>query len=157
MESSVSLQEPFSYAIWPIVVAGALVLTALIYWGIVLIRKKLSDRPQKPVVRELGADDKDRIRKKYIGELDAIGADFDTGRLDIRHAYQKMSMCIRRFVHEMTGIKVQNYTLCDIGTLGIPDLYSLVAEYYAPEFARKSEGDVRNSLARTRSTIERWI
>ena len=84
MESSVSLQAPFSYAIWPIVVAGALVLTALIYWGIVLTRKKLSDRPQKPVVRELGADDKDRIRRKYIGELDAIGADFDTGRMHIR-------------------------------------------------------------------------
>lgn len=39
MESSVSLQEPFSYAIWPIVAAGAVVLAALIYWIIVFIRK----------------------------------------------------------------------------------------------------------------------
>ena len=107
--------------------------------------------------KELRPEDKDRIRRKYIAELDVIGMDFENGRLDIRHAYQKMSMCIRKFVHEMTDIKVQNYTLRDIGTLGIPDLYSLVAEYYAPEFARRSEGDVRNSLARTRSAIERWI
>lgn len=38
----------------------------------------------------------------------------------------------------------------------MPELYYLVAEYYAPEFARKSDGDVRASLEKTRSLIERW-
>ena len=67
-----------------------------------------------------------------------------------------MSMCIRKFVHAVTGIKVQNYTLGDIGGLNMPGLYNLVSEYYSPEFARKSEGDVINSLAKTRSMIEQW-
>lgn len=157
MESSVSLQDPFTYAVWPLAAAGAVVLAALIFWAVILIRKKRANAPEKPVIRVLSPDDRERIKRKYMAELDKIGSDFDSGRLDIRHAYQKMSMCIRRFVNEMTGIKVQNYTLQDIGPLGIPALYSLVAEYYAPEFARRSEGDVKNSLARTRSMIERWI
>lgn len=157
MESSVSLQDPFTYAVWPLVAAGMVVLAALIFWSVVLVFRRRANASEKPVVRILSPEDRERIKRKYMAEIDKIGADFDGGKLDIRHAYQKMSMCIRKFVNEMTGIKVQNYTLQDIGTLGIPDLYTLVAEYYAPEFARRSEGDVKNSLARTRSMIERWI
>ena len=67
-----------------------------------------------------------------------------------------MSRCIRGFVHAATGIRVQNYTLYNIERLNMPELYYLVAEYYAPEFARKSDGDVRTSLEKTRSLIERW-
>ena len=81
---------------------------------------------------------------------------YDQGKLDVRGAYQRMSRCIRGFVHAATGIRVQNYTLYDIERLNMPELYYLVAEYYAPEFARKSDGDVRASLEKTRSLIERW-
>ena len=96
------------------------------------------------------------VKNKYLSELAGIDRDFSMGKEDIRGAYQRMSQCIRQFVHAVTGIKVQNYTLQDIRRLNMPMLYALVAEYYAPEFARKSEGDVRNSLDKTRSLIERW-
>lgn len=156
MESSVSLQEPFSYALWPVLVTGLLVLGVVLYFAaarLLEVYRKKKNTP--PVVRKRPVDT-EKIRAKYISELDGIYEDFKSGRLDVRAAYQRMSMCIRRFVHAMTGIRVQNCTLSDIGKLDMPVLYGLVAEYYAPEFARKSQGDVEQSLIKTRSFFERW-
>lgn len=159
MESSVSLQDPFSYALWPLAVAGGIVLLALVYWCGIAVRRHLTSREKKPVIKSLQPEDINRIKIKYLAELEKIGSAYEEDTLDIRHAYQKMSSCIRGFVYEMTGIKVQNYTLQDIAVLGMPSLYSLVAEYYTPEFALKtgmSDENVRASLSRTRSMIETW-
>ena len=156
MESSVELQSPFSYAVWPIVVAGCIAAVAILFFLILkYIRfRKIKKNTPKIVVRP--ALDINAIKRKYLTELAGIDRDFNMGKEDIRGAYQRMSQCIRQFVHAVTGIRVQNYTLQDIKRLNMPMLYALVAEYYAPEFARKSEGDVRNSLDKTRSLIERW-
>ena len=60
------------------------------------------------------------------------------------------------FVFEVTGIKVQHYTLTEIRRVNIPQLTNLVREYYEPEFARETRADVRASIFRTRSLIESW-
>ena len=75
---------------------------------------------------------------------------------DVRSTYQKMSEIIRDFVFEMTGIKVQNYTLSDIRQIKMPVLEELVEEYYSPEFAERSEGDVQAALDKTRKAIRHW-
>lgn len=156
MESSVSLQEPFSYALWPLVVTGLLALAAIIYFIVILAMKAYKKKKAAPHIAVPKPLSVEKLKQKYISELDRIYAEFTGGRLGIREAYQQMSLCIRRFVHSVTGIKVQNYTLVDIGRLNMPMLYELMGEYYAPEFARKSEGDVIRSLVKTRSMIERW-
>ena len=73
-----------------------------------------------------------------------------------RSAYQELSGLIRDFTHDVTGIKVQNYSLREIRRLGMPQLTALVQEYYEPEFARQSMADLRGSLFRTRKAIEQW-
>ena len=157
MESSVELQPMLSYAVWPLIVCGALLAAAIIV--LVVLRVQLVRRERMADIQMLMKKplDKNRVKRKYLAELEKIGMDFEQGQLDIRGAYQQMSMCIRGFVHAMTGIRVQNYTLNDIEELNMPVLYDLVAEYYTPEFAFRSEGDVRDSIARTRSMIERWV
>ena len=74
----------------------------------------------------------------------------------MRGGYQDLSGLIRDFVHDATGIKVQNYSLREIQKVGIPGLTALVQEYYEPEFARQSMADIRASMFRTRKAIELW-
>ncbi len=156
MESSVNLQEPLSYVVWPIVLTG--VMTAQycfllgVCWYLRRRRKMAAELPKvvKPAPMDMG-----RV-KASVSELADIAGQYDQGKLDVRGAYQRMSRCIRGFVHAATGIRVQIYTLYDIERLNMPELYYLVAEYYAPELGRKSDGDVRASLEKTRSLIERW-
>ncbi len=155
MESSVSLQDSFSYAVWPVILTGGILAAVICYFVVTKIVKSRREK-QRIQIKEIPALDIQGIKSRYLGELMKIQEEFDGENIDIRHAYQRMSRCSRGFVHAVTGIKVQNYTLQEIAALNIPPLYELVAEYYSPEFSRHSEGDVRRSLAKTRSLIETW-
>lgn len=158
METSVKLQEPFSYAVWPMVVVGMIAAAILVY---LMIDKLIEVSKKKrtteiPVVRQKSFDEVAAIKRKYIAELYKIENDLKNHKTGIRAAYQKMSVCIRKFVYEVTGIKVQHYTLFEIKTLNMPMLEDLITEYYAPEFARKSVGDISASIEKTKRVIERW-
>ena len=85
-----------------------------------------------------------------------IEEDIGKGSIDSRKAYRELSSVIRLFVFDMTGIKVQNYTLTEISILKIKPLTTLVAEYYSPEFEKGEKGDIKNSIQKTRGVIQRW-
>lgn len=55
-----------------------------------------------------------------------------------------------------TGIRVQNYTLSDIQTLGMPMLEQLIREFYVPEFARQVMDNPVASIEKTKRMIEIW-
>ncbi|MGN0396368.1 MAG: hypothetical protein ACI4EF_13475 [Coprococcus sp.] len=158
MKTSVELQEPFSYAIWPMVIVGIIVVAMLGYYIIIKLYERSKRKQQKEVIviKQKSPDEIAVIKQKYIEELDKIESDLNADKISIRAAYQKMSICIRRFVHEVTGIKVHHYTLQDIRTLNMPMLEELIVEYYAPEFSRKSIGNVSASIEKTKRVIERW-
>ena len=157
MKTSVELQAPFQYMIlW-------LILAVLFMAGViiaqVLLRKKLGDRLKKAKqikLKRIAESTLEGLKKKYIGELTCIEMDLRNQKITVRQAYQKMSICIRLFVHDVTGIKVQKYTLSEIKKVNMPQLTNLVREYYEPEFALESRTDVMGSVQRTRAVIESW-
>ncbi len=157
MQTSVELQDPFSYMIiWPII---AVVFIAGVAFAQYYLRKKLGDRLKKEKqikIKRISEMSLEGKKKKYIGELIYIETDLMNKKITVRQAYHKMSMCIRMFVYEVTGIKVQKYTLSEIRSINIPHLTQLVREYYEPEFAYDSRADVRASIMRTRQVIEGW-
>lgn len=150
MKTSVNLQGPFSYALWPIIVVGALLLLCI---GILIFPKlKSLFKPRKVPAPEKVIE----IKNKFLMELSGIEVDLVNNRISTRDAYKKMSVCIRAFVFEVTGIEVLSYTLQDIQRLKMPLLEELIEEFYAPEFAVKSIGDSMASLQKTKRAIERW-
>lgn len=157
MKTSVTLQEPFSYSILPIVIVGALVICYGIYLIVSALQKQKKKKPITQIQRKtISATDMKSIKNKYLAQLEAIKQELWKEQITTRQAYQKMSLCIRQFVYEATGIQVQNYTLQDIRQLQMPGLEALIAEYYAPEFAVISFGDSNASLEKTKRAIELW-
>ena len=157
MKTSVTLQEPFSYSMIPMIVVGTLVAL----YGIYLIISILQKQPKKKIAtavpkKIISPADIRTIKSKYLAELENIKQALWTQQISTRDAYQKMSLCIRHFVYEVTGIQVQNYTLEDIKGLHMPGLEALIAEYYAPEFAMTSMSDSTSSIERTKRVIELW-
>ena len=157
MKTSITLQEPFSYSMIPMIVVG--ILVAL--YGIYLIISILQKQPKKKIAtavpkKIISPADIRTIKSKYLAELENIKQALWTQQISTRDAYQKMSLCIRHFVYEVTGIQVQNYTLEDIKGLHMPGLEALIAEYYAPEFAMTSMSDSSASIERTKRVIELW-
>ncbi len=158
METSVGLQEPFSYELWPVVVSFLFVLFIIVFFVVSFVMKKMKNgaNGNVPVVQYRNPNRIAYIKSKYLKEISKIENDYEHNKISVRTAYQKMSKCIRKFVHEMTGIRVHNYTLQDIKALNMPLLEELIEEYYAPEFAKRSEGNTKSSLEKTKRAIERW-
>ena len=158
MKTSVKLQEPFSYAIWPVIVVGVIFAGYVIY---LFVRKRMESGKHKKategqVVRQQTKKDIAKIKLRYIEKLEKIKSSLYNKELTTREAYQRMSMCIRKFVYEVTGIKVQNYTLEDIRQLNMPVLEELIMEYYIPEFAIESIDNSVESIEKTKRAIEKW-
>ncbi|MCR5542542.1 MAG: hypothetical protein K6F55_00210 [Eubacterium sp.] len=157
MKTSVELQPPFQYMIlWVII---ALVFIAAVVAAQIYLRKKLGDRLKREKqirLKKISESTLEGKKKKYIGELVLIEADLRNRKITVRQAYQKMSLCIRLFVRDVTGINVEKFTLTEIRRVNIPQLTQLVKEYYEPEFALESRTDVMASIMRTRHVIEAW-
>ncbi|SEQ70694.1 hypothetical protein SAMN02910369_02283 [Lachnospiraceae bacterium NE2001] len=157
MKTSVELQPPFAYMIiW--IILSVVVIAAVIF-AQVYLRKKLGERLKKEKklkMKRISEATLEGKKKKYLAELSYIETDLVNNKITIRESYQKISHTIRMFVFEVTGIKVQHYTLTEIRRVNIPQLTNLVREYYEPEFARETRADVRASIFRTRALIEGW-
>ena len=158
MNTTVTLQDAFSYALWPMIVLGTALFTMLGLLLTLYLIRRFKHRKPKPVPVPIAPPPVaiDVLKTKYLNLLRKLDAQFSDGSVDLRTAYQKISLIIRNFVFEATGIKVQNYTLEDIRAAKLTSLEGLVEEYYSPEFARMSEGDFRASMNKTRKVIEQW-
>ena len=151
MQLSVKLQELFSYSILPIII----LIIILFLFSMYFLRKR-NKKKETPVIKEIDKIDINIIQEKYIIKLEELKKDLEKNKISIREAYQALSELVRYFVYEVTNIEVQNYTLKEIKKLNIPVLYNLIKEYYAPEFANISLGNVKESIERTKEVIKKW-
>lgn len=158
MQTSVDLQDPFSYSLYPILIIVIPLLFIILFFLVAFIMKKLKKRnPESlPEVHPVSPKERESIKQKYLKELEEIADQLNKKEISTTIAYQRLSLCIRLFVHKVTRIKVQNYTLMDIEKLDMPILYELIKEYYPPEFSQYNRGDITSSLIRTREVIEKW-
>lgn len=161
MDTSVKLQDMFSFSLVPIYIVAGLIGAIILYFIIDFIVRKIKSRPKKEVTKKQEIVVKKPVnvsasKEKYIEKLVILENEYNNGTCDVRNAYQQMSAIIRDFVFDVTGIKVQNYTLLDIKGLNMPVLEELIEEYYSPEFEEQSEGNVKVSLDKTKAAIERW-
>ncbi|MBR1507004.1 MAG: hypothetical protein IJ619_03255 [Eubacterium sp.] len=159
MKTSVNLQDPYAFMIWWIIIAiVAVIVAVLLHLWIYKKLKPLLRRKdeKKPKIHKPKPEDLITIKRKYVALMNDLERDVMSNRITVRHGYQKMSKTIRGFVHEVTRIRVQEYTLSEINELGIPSLTMLMTEYYEPEFARYTRADIRASIRRTREVISSW-
>lgn len=157
MQTSIKLQEPFTYSIILLVIAISFVLVITFYF---IYTKKKKQKPQKEekvkAIPEKNIKNVPVIKGKYLSQLDSIEYKYTSNMIELRKAYQLISEAIRLFVFEITDITTQNYSLAEIKKLNIPNLYELIEEYYEPEFASKSTGDFSNSISKARRVIKEW-
>ncbi len=152
---TVELQDMMSYSKAGVIGFIALVAAVLLAILIAVIIKLRKNAPA-PVPR-MASENKIRTAKeKYNRLLMELEARYQMGKVSEKEAYQELSKYIRHFVHDVTGIKVQNCTLEDIGRLNMPMLYYLIAECYAPEFSQDASGNLGDSIRKAREVIYGW-
>ncbi len=154
MQITVKLQDMFHYS--SIIVFGYIILV-IVFWVIFFPRKKKKTEKQEvskvPVIPKRNIVD---LKNKYIRVLTDIEMRHAQNKLTDRLAYQELSASIRDFVFEVTGIRVQNFTLEEIKKINLPQLYELIEECYVPEFAAGYNGNVHDSIIKARKVIGEW-
>ena len=162
MDTTVTLQPPFEYYLWVMVLAAffAGIAILLIIMAFKFFYEKHKERRknkiviQKPTRRALTL-----IKGEYISKLQMLAGSYANNMVSKREAYQRLSLFIRGFVHEATGINVENYTKDEIKSFGIRKLDELMEEYYIPEFAedgRADEKDFVASCSRALGVVRKW-
>ena len=157
MQTSIKLQEPFTYSIIPIIIIICFIIFLIFY--LIYLKKQSKKHEEEIEVKEIPEKNIKNIpviKGKYFNQLDSIEYKYDNQMIELRQAYQLISEAIRLFVFEITDITTQNYSLSEIKKLNIPHLYELIQEYYEPEFASKSKGDFKASINKARRVINEW-
>ena len=154
MQTSVSLQEPYSFSIVPIIVL--VIIAAALLFVLLFLKKNKEEQPEVKAIPQRNIKNIPAIKNKHLRELEAIEYQYKSNKLELRKAYQMISENVRLFVFEVTDITTQNYSLMEIKKLNIPNLYETIAEYYEPEFSKKPSGDFINSVNKARRIINEW-
>ena len=158
MQTSINLQEPFTYSIISLIIVISLIVLETCY--LIYSKKKKEEFKVKEIevkeIPEKNIKNIPVIKGKYLNQLDTIEYKYINKMIELRTAYQLISEAIRLFVFEITDITTQNYSLAEIKKLNIPSLYELIKEYYEPEFASKSVGDFSTSINKASRVINEW-
>ncbi|MCR5556619.1 MAG: hypothetical protein K6F75_03545 [Butyrivibrio sp.] len=99
------------------------------------------------------------IKDRYTRQLQELMTSYTNKKISKREGYQRLSLLIRGFVSDATGINVENYTKTEILNCGYKSLDSLMNEYYVPEFAegeRAQNRDFAASCNKTMKVIKSW-
>ena len=157
MSITVELQDMFSYSLWPIVLAAALVVIIGIIGLIILGKKKklitseaITPIPATPPIHG------NQVKEKYYALINDLDMKCGNGKVSNRQAYQELSEITRHFVYEVTGIKVHHNTLDEIRKLNMPNLYAVIEECYAPEFSVDKNGNIYDTMNKARMVIKEW-
>ena len=158
MQTTINLQEPFTYSIIPLVIIIVCIIIATIYLLNLKNANKEIENKREDVkkIPEKNIKNIPVIKNKYLQQLKDIEDKYTNNKIELRKAYQLISEAIRLFVFEVTDITTQNYSLAEIKKINIPELYNLIEEYYEPEFASKTMGDFSSSINKARRVINEW-
>lgn len=97
-------------------------------------------------------------RTRALGELDRIGHQVHAGQLTERIGYQQMSVVVRDFVSDASGLPARSMALADLRAAGVPHLAETIALMYPPEFSPSASGDesLQATLNRARGLVTSW-
>ena len=100
-----------------------------------------------------------RLKGDYLERIEEIVRLADAGELDARRAHQELSVALRQFVHEASGISAPTMTLADLGQSRNPALApvtEVVRGIYPVEFGPDRDTSVATAAAYAREVIARW-
>ncbi|KRF17883.1 hypothetical protein ASG90_06015 [Nocardioides sp. Soil797] len=97
-------------------------------------------------------------RTRALGELDRIGHQVHAGQLSERLGYQQMSVVVRDFVSDASGLPARTMALADLRVAGVPNLAETIALMYPPAFSPSAESgeSLQATLNRARGLVTSW-
>jgi hypothetical protein len=100
-----------------------------------------------------------RLKGDYLERIDEIVRLADAGEIDTRRAHQELSVALREFVHDASGIAAPTMTLAELGRSGEPALApvtEIVRGIYPIEFGPDRYTSVFQAASYARQVVTQW-
>ena len=166
METTVTLRPPFEYSPWVFLVGIVIFVVFLVLFIRALSKILGLEKREKTKATANGGKRfsinggyQYIIKQKYIAQIRLLNNEYKNNKISQREGFQRLSLLIRGFIHDVTGINVETATLKDVKKLGIRHLDKLMEEYYVPEFAedgRAISRELSESCETAMGVIRTW-
>ncbi|NYE94468.1 hypothetical protein FHU41_000689 [Psychromicrobium silvestre] len=144
---------PLDYAmLWLVLGIALLALVAAWYFSVFYATRKrlpVGEIPMPP--RKLLS-----LRARYLAQIDQIAAQHQAGQLSARAAHQKLSVAVRGFAQELTGVKTGRMTLAEVRSAGLPLVGDAVEVFYPAEFGVQDAQSLGHSADIARQLVSTW-
>jgi hypothetical protein len=137
---------------------GIVILMAIVGWAAVIWAQTRPGRtprePEPPPGWRMA-----RLKGDYIDRIDEIVRLADAGEIDARRAHQDLSVALRQFVHDASGISAPTMTLSELGHSRYPALApvtEVVRVVYPVEFGPDRDTSVVHAAAYARQVVAQW-
>jgi len=157
---TVELQDNYSIIpLFLLVLLAAAVIILLVIWASKEKQPEKKTAAKTPVSAPVNPRSRAmELKRKYDRILIQLEDEYGKQMISDRETYQQLSRTVRDFAFEMTGVKVQNYTLQELRGMNMPKLTALVEECYVPEFALDNrQGNVTETISKARKVIGEWV
>ncbi|HEY9495527.1 MAG TPA: hypothetical protein VIR15_11795 [Intrasporangium sp.] len=99
-----------------------------------------------------------RLRADYARQIDLVVAQAEGGVITQRRAHQQVSVLVRHFVQEVSGIHAPTMTLTDLTSSGarLSPVSRVVGALYPGEFAPRATETVAGAALVAKEVVARW-
>lgn len=146
---------PVDYSGWWIVLALGIVAVIIAFYVVVPILTRARETQPEPV--DTGwIPSPVSIREKYVDLIDEVEASHRRGELTIRASHQRLSMLLRFFAYESSGINAPQMTLADLRQTRATPLSDAVARLYPGAFREVERGSVDEAAGMAKRVVQSW-
>jgi hypothetical protein len=133
---------------------GAFVLVAGWYLWVWRATRERPERAAPPPAQDRVA----RLRDEYVRQIDLVVEREAAGRISARDAHQRLSVLVRHFVQELSGIRAPTMTLSELSSSGprLTPVSAVVEVLYPGEFAPEDASSVAGAADVSREVVRRW-
>jgi hypothetical protein len=136
---------------------AALALLALaLGWYCFVFLSTRRRRPPAPPTRFTAPSDLQDLKEVYLQRIDAVTADAGAGLLTARESHQELSLLVRKFTRDVTGVDAPRMTLAELRGHPLTGIAEAVRRIYPGEFGVEPLPPVGQSAEAARQAVRQW-
>lgn len=137
-------------------VIGVVLIALVVAWYVFVARYSRTRFPREVVEGRRAPADIRLLKVKYAGMIDEVEGEFRAGRLTERAVASRLSLLLRFFAFESSGVDAHVMTLSDLRRAPLPAVTGAVEEFYPPAFREESPSDAAHAVQTAREVVRSW-